>query len=482
MKAPEYILSRPWAMLPDRVEQMIAIAERMNDVEAVLAKVGKPLDNTQGVRIRGSVAVVPVIGVISRYADLFTYICGGTTVEHLSRDIQTAIDDPNIESIILEIDSPGGQAAGIGELAALIHAGSQIKPIVSYVSNLGASAGYWIASAGSEIVASPSAILGSVGVVWPMSRTTDDGKTIEFVSSQSPNKRLSTETKEGRAEYQAMVDGMADVFIGAVANYRETTPAKVVSDFGAGGLKIGQAAVDAGMADRLGSLEALITELSNGGPAGSSLPIKHGGAAVAGSKDHVMKFNFKGLIPKWIAAGAPDTMDVDETEAVVGVQPKTEDFATSLAKFQASQLMVPAGPTARELELQAQLDAFKATQDTALTAEAGTWFDLQVKNGKTVPADREAYLAAYVEYSKADAVTAIASFSRLGSFKASIEGRKPNGLTTESIPTDAEEATEFFKAGGFKRLPAAAVTPNETQAAKDKEIVAEMLAAINEGE
>lgn len=459
MKAPEYILSRPWAMLPDRVEQMLAVAERTIDLEAVLAKTGKPLENTQDVKIRGNVALVPIRGVISRYADLFTQICGGTTVEHLSRDIRSALDDPKIEAIILEIDSPGGQVSGIGELAEQVRQGTQIKPIVSYVSNLGASAGYWLASAGSEIVASPSAILGSVGVVWPMSRTTDDGRTIEFVSSQSPNKRLSTETRDGKAKYQAMVDAMAAVFISAVAENRDMAPEKVISDFGEGGLLIGQAAVDVGMADRLGSLEQLISELSNGGPAGSSLSIKRGGAVAGHREIPKMQFSIKSVLDALRRSGNSGVIDLEPAEA--GVEAAENN-----------------GPTARELELEARIKALLTKHKTALAAEAGAWFDAQVKAEKIEPTEKAAYVAFYVEVSRLDAEQPIAGFSRLGSFKAGVEARKPSGVTTESIPTDAASVADQLARGGFKVLPAAAPSPSEAKA--DAEIVAKMLAAAND--
>jgi ClpP class serine protease len=190
MKAIDYILAQVWAMLPEHVAQIIDIAERANlDPEAVAAKLGRPLDNARKVDVRDGVAVIPVRGVIARYANLFTEICDGTSVDVLAKDFRTALDSPAVHSIILEIDSPGGQAAGIGELAGQIREGSKVKPVVCYVSNLGASAGYWLASAGSEVVASPSAILGSVGVVLPVAKDSGAGRTIEFVSSKSPNKR-----------------------------------------------------------------------------------------------------------------------------------------------------------------------------------------------------------------------------------------------------------------------------------------------------
>ncbi|KEZ65412.1 hypothetical protein C5I_0136090, partial [Pseudomonas syringae pv. syringae FF5] len=111
--------------------------------------------------VRNGVAIIPVVGPVFRYANLFTEISGATSTQVLATDLQSALDDPSIKSIILNIDSPGGVAAGINELADQIHAGRARKRIVAYVGGTGASAAYWLASAASEIVIDETALLGS---------------------------------------------------------------------------------------------------------------------------------------------------------------------------------------------------------------------------------------------------------------------------------------------------------------------------------
>lgn len=263
MKAYEYLLSRPLLASPQAIEAAWEIANRAP--EAVQARQGKPMDGTRTAERRENVAVVPVIGPIFRYADMFTDLCGGVTVEHLARDITTALDDPTCSAIVLEIDSPGGEAAGIGELAAMIRQGTARKPIVAYAGNQCASAAYWIASACSEVVAAPAAMLGSIGVVMGCTvKAPRAGETrYQFVSSQSPGKRPDLATEGGRSQVQELVDKLATVFISAVADYRGVTPEAVASDFGKGGELVGQHAVDARMADRLGSLESVLADLQS---------------------------------------------------------------------------------------------------------------------------------------------------------------------------------------------------------------------------
>lgn len=258
-RALDLILSQPWAIQPDSLETLLSIASRTNaSPEAVAAQLGRPLDNARTVQVREGTAIVPVTGPIFRRANLFTEISGATSVEVLASDLATAAADPAIERIVLEIDSPGGQATGILELASQIRAIDQgQKPVVAYIDGLAASAAYWLASAAGEIVASPSALLGSIGVVGTYRPEKD--APIKLISAVSPLKQATPDTEAGRAEMQRVIDELAALFVADVAAYRRITPERVASDFGRGGVLVGQAAVAAGMADRLGSFEGLFS-------------------------------------------------------------------------------------------------------------------------------------------------------------------------------------------------------------------------------
>lgn len=267
----DFYASKTWAILPEALQEMYdiyraAIERKALDVDfdpqAVAAKLGRPLDNTRTVTTRDGVAVLPVSGPIFRYANLFTEISGATSIEVLAADFRAALDDPAVKAIVLEVNSPGGEVDGTSEFAQHIFEARNQKPVVSYVSHLGASAGYWIPSASGEIVVADTASLGSIGVVGGL-RLSKDKNYVEFVSSQSPNKRPNPETESGRAQIQQHIDDLAQVFIDSVAQYRGMSPEDVVRNGGMGGLKVGQKAVDAGLADRVGTLEDLIAELSN---------------------------------------------------------------------------------------------------------------------------------------------------------------------------------------------------------------------------
>lgn len=259
--------SRPWYIQRESLESILAIADRQGDVEALQTRLGRPLDNTRSVSMRDGVAVIPVTGPIFRYANLFTEISGATSTQELATDIQAALDNRYVRAIVLNVDSPGGEATGISELARLIASARGNKPIVAYGGGLVASAAYWLASAADQVVIDETAMLGSIGVVMSYLDTSErDAKAgvrrVEIVSSQSPDKRIDPATESGRAKVQATVDALAGLFVDAVAVNRGVSVDTVLTDFGQGGVLVGAAAVAAGMADRIGSLESVIAELA----------------------------------------------------------------------------------------------------------------------------------------------------------------------------------------------------------------------------
>jgi signal peptide peptidase SppA len=206
-------------------------------------------------------------GPVFRYANFFTEISGAVSTGQLATDLGRVLEDPSVRAIMWNIDSPGGEAAGISELAAMIWAGRQRKPTAAYSGSKAASAGYWLAAAAGDITIDDTAILGSIGVVMSYNDTRkrdekSDVRKVEIVSSVSPYKRQDPTTDEGRAAVQKIVDDMAGVFVGKVAMYRNMDQEKVMNDFGRGGVKVGADAVASGMADRIGSFESTLSSLA----------------------------------------------------------------------------------------------------------------------------------------------------------------------------------------------------------------------------
>lgn len=270
----EMALSVPWCITDEALEAMLRIAvrdplpedetaRRMHGPKALALRNGKRRDDSQAMRMRDGVAVIPIDGPIYRYADFFTAVSGGVTTESLARDFALAMDDPAVSAVLLMIDSPGGEATGINELSDAIYAARGRKPIVAYIEGYGASAAYWIASAADLVVVDDTALVGSIGTVMGVPDPTKRiSRSIDFVSRQSPRKRADPTTDAGRAYLQSLVDDMTEVFIAKVARNRQIDPAAVLAV--EGGLLVGQQAVDAGLADTLGAEERIIQALARG--------------------------------------------------------------------------------------------------------------------------------------------------------------------------------------------------------------------------
>jgi signal peptide peptidase SppA len=374
LRAFDLACTVPWAIRPDALSvildlaaraevapEVIAAAMTNGTPEAVAARLGRPLDNAHAVTMHGNVAVIPVSGPIFRYANLFAEISGATSTEVLAKDLRAALDDPSVSGILLEVDSPGGEVAGTAELAAMIRAAAAEKPVHAYVDDLGASAAYWLSSATERITASSTAILGSIGVVSALPNPQKrDAKDIEFVSSQSPKKRADITTEAGRAQVQTVVDALADVFVSDVARYRGVGTDAVLSDFGQGDVFVGQSAVDAGLADGIGSFEQALAGLRDAAQRRGGPTARIGRAAMS------MREKFNAWLDGQDAPASADMEAAIVTDRLITqpVQPVTPPPAApaspsaSVASFDATAL------TERMSAMEAELAAAKALTES----------------------------------------------------------------------------------------------------------------------
>ncbi len=253
------IHGQSWAITESGLESVLNAANEAGSVQAIMAKAGDSPRDTELTRYRGNVAVIEAIGPMFHYENILTWLFGMPATENLMQELQAAAEDPQIESIVLQIDSPGGQVGGVNELARHIRQISQEKTVKAYVADNGASAAYWIAAAASEMVVDATAKLGSIGVVFGLRQRSDN--SIEIVNTSSPQKRMDPSTDSGRQQIQQLADDLAEVFINAVMQYRGLSREQVTSL--QGGLAVASKAIDIGLADRIGSLESLISELQN---------------------------------------------------------------------------------------------------------------------------------------------------------------------------------------------------------------------------
>jgi signal peptide peptidase SppA len=422
LRAFKAACSTLWATTPEHLQLILEIASREHvpDHEAVAAKQARRLSGTEQSGERNGVAIIHVEGTIFRYANFFTDFSGGATVESLAQDFNAALDNPNVSAILLNIDSPGGEANGINEFAQMIYNARARKPIVAYVGGTGASAAYWIASAAHEIVADKTAILGSIGVVATVPNPDARGaKEIQIVSSQSPRKRPNPNSESGRAQLQATIDDLAEVFIDAVARNRETTADDVEMNFGRGGVFVGQKSVEAGLADRLGSFEEVVSELAAGKKPRRYKPKM----AAEAAEEQDMKFSeeFKQLKARVVAAFDKSAASAQATEAT-----ETQE-ATNSAEEDAARVK------AAEAENERLRKQLAVQREEKAKAEAEAFVAAQVAAGKIFPAEKEPTITQYLIAAEDDYLRPRAEGSRVAGLRAMIESRPAHKLTEELV-------------------------------------------------
>lgn len=263
-------LQTPWAITEAGLATVFAVLTRTSiPVEALERERGAPLSNDRNrlVTIRDGVAIIPVNGPLVRYGDWFSRISGATSYDRVSGDLSAAIENPGVKSILLQIESPGGEVTGVSDLAAMIAQANSKKKVHVHSDGMLASAAYWLAVAADRVVTSPSALIGSIGVRMAMSKRKPSDRdavtTFEFVSSQSPKKTADPESDAGRAQIQAVIDDLGAVFVRAVAGYRGASEETVLTAFGQGDVFVAERALAAGMIDGIGTFEETLAQLAS---------------------------------------------------------------------------------------------------------------------------------------------------------------------------------------------------------------------------
>ena len=245
-----------WAILPDRFPAITALLAR-----------GETAARPQAPKARqaASVAVIPIHGVLTHRPSLMSMMLGGSTTVEIASAVRQAAASARATSIVLDIDSPGGSVEGIQELAEVIARAARQKPVIAVANSTAASAAYWLASQATEIVVTPSGMVGSIGVIamhTDRSRAEDAaGRTHTIVQSSrfksegNPYRPLDT---EAHAEVQRMVDSYHEDFVQAVAAGRGVPASTVRSRFGQGRMMRARDALQAGMVDRVASLDDVL--------------------------------------------------------------------------------------------------------------------------------------------------------------------------------------------------------------------------------
>jgi signal peptide peptidase SppA len=257
-----------WALSSEKTTEMTEAVRRVlsGDAPRLPAADGPAQPGTDmPYTVSNGIATVPVYGTIAKRANLVTRYSGGTSAELLASNIKKLANDPLISGIVLDVDSPGGAIDGTKALADVIFEVRGKKPIVAVCDGQMCSAAYWIASAADEILASETSLVGSIGVVLTHYDMSEKDKKVGVVKTDiyaGKYKRIAGENrpldKEGKEYLQGMVDDVYAVFLANVARNRGASVEQVL-EMAEGRVFVGSKAKDAGLVDRIGSLETAVS-------------------------------------------------------------------------------------------------------------------------------------------------------------------------------------------------------------------------------
>lgn len=200
------------------------------------------------------IAIIRIYGVLTKKTEAFDHILDMTSYENIHEEIESALEDKSIETILLDIDSPGGEVNGVFDLADFIYSARGKKRIIAIANDDAYSAAYAIASSAEKVFVSRTSGVGSIGVIAShIDQSRFDEKqgikyTTIFAGSRkndlNPHEQMTSESLES---LQKEVDRLYEMFVQLIARNRNLSIQAIKST--EAGLYFGEKAVEIGFAD-----------------------------------------------------------------------------------------------------------------------------------------------------------------------------------------------------------------------------------------
>lgn len=223
-----------WAMAPKQLEQFTRAVHAIDTSDPIAGSMVESGFGEVLYEVADGRAYIPITGVIMKSVPAAIRWLGmpATSTLEASAAIEAAERDHDVKEIVFVIDSPGGTVAGVQALSDQIK--NATKPTAAAISDMAASAAYWLASQTDTIEANATAQIGSIGVYSVMVDSSqayeDAGIRVHVVRSGS-HKGSGVEgspiTAEDISEEQRMIDQLSHMFAATVARGRGLTPAQV---------------------------------------------------------------------------------------------------------------------------------------------------------------------------------------------------------------------------------------------------------------
>ena len=346
----------------------------------------------------GDVGVIKISGSLIPGEAGFLRYFGITGYGDIKAAVLEGIADKGAKSLMVYSDSGGGSVAGVEDAEAFIRSASTVKPMNAF-SEFSASAAYWLTSAAGHITAASTSINGSLGVIRVV---TEYSKAFEkegitktvmragrYKALGNPYEPLS---EDGKAEIQAKLDDLYQLFMGTVARNRGTTAIIADQVMGQGREFLGKRGLDAGLVDAIGDLEDALAYAKANRTLAARKPANFGASATASvaqasaMNDNAATSNPTGttmiLTPEQLAAVAAGASVEEVTGKAATPTPEEQAAADAAAQAEAQAV---ADATAAAAESSAEVDALKAQ-----LAEAQAATDAAVAETQALAAKLEA--------------------------------------------------------------------------------------------
>lgn len=213
------------------------------------------------------IAVIPIHGTLVRRALGLDAMSGLTSYARIAADLDAALASPDVAGILLDIDSPGGEAGGVFELADQIRAATAIKPVWAHAGDSAFSAAYALASAAQRVSLAQTGGVGSIGVIAlhidQSVRNAQNGLSVTALyagahkNDATPHAPLTPQATEA---LQTEIDRLYALFVEHVAAMRGLDADVVRATEAA--LFFGEDAVTAGLADAVAPFDAVLADFA----------------------------------------------------------------------------------------------------------------------------------------------------------------------------------------------------------------------------
>ncbi len=271
----EMVFNKPHLCTPEYAETILAVLKDRMNLEGAFDINSGPKSPKEA-NLNGDLQIIPIVGSMVHRGGSMDAMSGIQSYQGIQGQIQSALDNPQVKQILLEMDSPGGSVAGAFDLKDFILEAKQKKPIYAIAKDTMASAAYLIGSACTKVYATQTAGVGSIGVVaMHMDRSEQDKKeglkptfiyAGDYKVAGNPHAALEG---EALSYLQESVMDSYEMFVQAVASNRGLDE-KVIRDTEARVYR-GEKAKELGLVDEVMSMDSLLETLASNNPKRDSM-------------------------------------------------------------------------------------------------------------------------------------------------------------------------------------------------------------------